>query len=255
MSTFYNIFKTISSVFSKTFYFIASLASIFGVVYFFITDQTSVLFALSFFCLMLLSFTIALILALFKILEINHTDHKDKSTYVKYETFDGNKIVYECYKVIQCKKPMLTDFEYNFKWSGTHLPVVTSKTQEVTSILDFKDPTKYDKALLKFKTPLYYNQNSVIHFKADLDDTDHKSSPHLEIRVTDEVELINFRVVLRHKTEDFKDAAKLQRRKLDSIASTYEELLHIPFDFQTKSFEYQLINPEVNYFYRIIWVR
>lgn len=249
-----NFAKTISTLFSGKFAFFASLASIIGIILFFIADKTAIFFALGFFCVMLLTFTSYLIYALYKILDVKQTDHENRSTFIKYETLDGNIITYETYKLIQVKKPVLTEMDYNFKWTGTHLPTVTSDLQEVVNIVDEQDPTKYDRAVLKFRKPIYYNQNCVLHFKATLDDVDKKSLPHLETRVTSEVDIVHYRIILKNKPQEYTKNAILEKGKINSSVSTsFEKIREIPFDSDTKSYEYHLLNPEFGYYYRIRW--
>ena len=251
-----NNLKTITSLFSGHFAFFASLASILGLVFLFTSNTYAVLIALAFFCLMLLAFTSYLIYFLFKILKLNNgnADHENRSTFIKYETTDGKQIVYETYKLLQCKKPILTEMDYNFKWSGSIMTKVTSDLQDVINIVDEKNPDMYDKAILKFKKPLHYNQNSVLHFKAELDDVDGKSLPHVETRVTDEIDIIHYRIILKHKSETYDKNAILERCKMNSnMSSNFEKIKEIAFDKNTKSYEYHLLNPEVQYYYRITW--
>lgn len=249
-----NFSSTISSLFSGKFAFFASLSSIFGLFLFFTASSTAVFIALTFFCLMLLIFTSYLIYALYKILDIRQMDHENRSTFVKYETTDGNTIVYETYKLIQVKKPVLTEMEYNFKWTGTHLPKVTSDLQEVINIVDEQDSSKYDRALLKFKKPIYYNQNCVLHFKAELDDIDKLSAPYVETRVTSEVDIIHYRIILKNKSARFGQNAVLERRKINAdVSASFEKIREIAFDKDIKSYEYHLLNPEIGYYYRIRW--
>jgi len=245
---------TISSLFSGKFAFFASVSSILGFFALFVAEKWAVFAALAFFCIMLLTFTSFLIYALYKILDVKQTDHENRSSFIKYETLDGNIITYETYKLIQVKKPVLTEMAYNFKWTGTHLPIITSDLQEVANTVDENDPTKYDRALLKFKKPVYYNQNCVLHFKAILDDVDKRSKPYVESRVTSEVDIIHYRIILKNKTQEYKQNAVLEKCKITSVvSSTFEKIREIPFDSITKSYEYNFLNPEIGYFYIIRW--
>ena len=254
MNTFKNIGKTAVNIFSKQFYFFANLASIIALITIFTKEKWSVLISLIFFCLMLLIFTCYLLYSIYKILEVRNIDHENKSTFIKYQTDDGNKIIYETYKLIQCKKPLLTEFEYNFKWTGTHMPIISSDLQKVFNVVDEKDRTKYDKAILKLKKPLYYNQNTVIHFKADLNDTDKVSKPYVETRVTEEIDIIHYRIILKHLSDDYSKNAILKKAKINSKTSpTFEKECEIAYDQSTKSYEYHLLKPEIGYYYRISW--
>lgn len=186
-----SLIKTFSNLFSKQFYFFASLASLAGFFVLILKDVQATYFAQFFFCLMLIVFTSYLLYTLTKVLEIKQSEYENHSTFVKYETLDGNMITYEAYKLIQAKKPILTELDYSFKWTGSHLPIISSDLQDVTNIVDENDATKYDRAILKFKKPIYYNQNCVIHFKAILDDTDKKSKPYVCSRVCTEIDIIH----------------------------------------------------------------
>lgn len=160
------------------------------------------------------------------------------------------------FKLIQAKRPLLTEYDWGFKWSGSHLPIITSDYQNVKDVLDEKDPGKYDKAVLKFSKPLYYNQTTVVHFKAIADDSDHKSGTYVESKVKYEVDVIHYRIVLKHKAENFDTNAIIERKKIKSdVGSKYEKIKEIPFDKGTKSYEYHLFSPEIGYYYRISWVR
>ncbi len=249
-------FKTITSLFSGHFAFFASFASILGLVFLFISNKYAIFIALAFFSLMLLAFTSYLIYFLFRILKSNdgNGDHENRSTFIKYETTDGKHIIYETYKLLQCKKPILTEMDYNFKWSGSIMPKITSDLQDVINVVDEKNPDSYDKAILKFKKPLHYNQNSVLHFKAELDDVDGKSLPHVETRVIDEIDIIHYRIILKNKNDNYDSNAILTRCKMNSkMSAKFEKIKEIEFDKTTKSYEYHLLNPDVQYYYRITW--
>lgn len=250
------ILDTISGVGKAPFYFFASLFSIVGFACIFIKDSQSVLFALVFFCLMLLVFTSYLVYVLFKVIHIKNRDQKceSKSIYVKYDAIDKAKIEFNVYKVVQCKVPFYSEMDYPFKWSGSKLPEVYSDLQKVISVVDEKNPNKYDKAVLLFKRPLQYNESRVVHFGARMDDSDQKSSPLLSNKILNEVDVIHYHVHLRYKQARFNKPAVLRRKKINTeIQRDYEELGEIPFDQRTKTYEYHLLNPEVGYLYELIW--
>ncbi|WP_281297822.1 hypothetical protein [Flavobacterium limnophilum] len=255
MSVIKDAYTAVVNIFSKQFYFFASLASVIGLVLVFTNDKHSVVIALAFFCLMLLIFTLSLLYTLFKITGLNNNDFESKSTFVKYETSDCKNITFEIYKLIQSKKPILSDYSFNFKWSGSVIPTITSDLQEVINVMDLQDPTQYDKAILKFKKPVYYNDNQVIHFKALLNDVDRKSETFVSNRITQEVDIIHYRIILKYKAENYDTNAILEKRKIDSINTNFEKVTEIGFDSVTKSYEYHLLKPDLNFIYRIIWER
>lgn len=89
-----------------------------------------------------------------------------------------------------------------------------------------------------------------------MDDFDNISQPHLDYKVDKPINIIHYRVILRHKDSSFKTPATLKRMPINSKGpSTYEEFGSIPFDAVSKSYNYDLINPEVGYYYRIEWIK
>ena len=253
MKTFKEMLFLISNLLSKPFYFSANLASLIGFLIIFISDKNKILISFIFFNILLLVLIGTLIYTILKLLSNSTTDFESKSTFIKYETLDGNKISYDVFKLIQCKRPILSQYEYSFKWSGTHLPKVTSELQAVENILDSKDSSMYDKAILKFSKPLNYNDSCVINFKADLDDTDKQSETHISNRIIRPVDVIHYRIVLRYKEEN--SNAVIERRKIESASQTFTEVKQVAFDKTSKSYEYPLLNPELGYIYRIRWDR
>ena len=120
-------------------------------------------------------------------------------------------------------------------------------------VLDNKDPSNYDKAILKFKTPLTFNEICAINFKAELDDTDKQSATYISNRILRPVDVIHYRIVLRYKENS--ENAILERRKINSVSQSFEKIKEIPFDNMSKSYEYPLLNPELGYIYQIVWKR
>jgi len=253
METLKQMLELVVNLLSKPFYFLASLASLIGFSIIFIGDKDKVLWSFIFFNLLLFVLVGTLVYTILKLLNNSTSAFESKSTFVKYETSDGNKIFYDVYKLIQCKRPILSEYEYNFKWTGTHLPIVTSELQKVENVLNDKDSSNYDKAILKFKTPLTFNESCVINFKAELDDTDKQSDTYISHRILRPVDIIHCRIILRHK-EDSENAI-LERRKINSVSQGFEKIGEIAFDKTSKSYEYPLLNPELGYIYRMVWKR
>ncbi|GHT35176.1 hypothetical protein FACS189434_12570 [Bacteroidia bacterium] len=126
--------------------------------------------------------------------------------------------------------------------------------QTIGDLIAIQNLKKTDKVLLKLKKPIYYNQNCIIHFKTECDDTDKKSMPYVASRVEKETDIIHFRIILKHKPNEFDSNAILERELISSeIRVGYEKIKEIPFDKITKSYEYHLLAPETGYFYRIRW--
>ena len=240
---------------AKVFLYIASFASIFGVATFFVEKSWAVIFSLAFFCLMLLAFTVSLIYTLFRVLDVRSKDYESKSTFIKFEALTKVNLIYETYKLIQSKKPLLSEIDYKFKWSGTLLPKITSNLQDVINVVDLHDSEKYDNAILKLRTPLYFNQDQILHFRAELDDTDLKANPWISNRIIQSVEIIHYRIILKYKAANYNANAFVERIKSNSISRQYELIQEIPFDKLTKSYEYHLLYPIIGYTYRIRWTK
>ncbi|MFN5985064.1 MAG: hypothetical protein ACK46Y_17205, partial [Fluviicola sp.] len=253
MKTLKEMLNLMANLLSKPFYFLANLASLIGFLVIFIHDKEKLLISFIFFNILLLVLIGTLVFSILKLLGNSTTDFESKSTFIKYETLDGSKISYEVFKLIQCKRPILSEYEYNFKWSGTHLPKISSELQKVKDILDVNDPSNYDKAILKFSKPLRYNESCVINFKAEIDDADKKSETYISNRIFRPVDVIHYRIVLRHKSENTN--AVIERRKIESVSQAFEEVKQVSFEISSKSYEYPLLNPELGYIYRIRWER
>lgn len=238
----------------KVFNIIAGVCSIIGIGVLIFSDYTNSIIALScLVCFLILLLGLVLETVRRFIRNAYKEPYEKVSVFMKFETLDSTHSEFEMYRVIQAKRIVLLEVEQHFKWSGTKRPKVTSKTQIVKDVLN-NDTNTYDKAILVFKKPLLFNETGVLHFHAELDDYDGKASPCLEHKVDMPVNIIHFRIILRHKNDAFNASAKLMRRKIDSCNITGFEILEsVSFDMKLKSYEYHLINPEVGYFYRIEW--
>lgn len=248
--------NSIYKVLEKRIVFWSAIASIISLIFFFIYNLWAVIISLSLFCLILLLLTYKLISSINKLLIFKHpTGFLRNSNIVRYSTIDGSKIEFEVYRHIQCKRVVMHEFNYPFKWSGSHSPLITSKLQDVLSVTGTR-PEQWDEAILRFRKPLFYNENAIIHFFATLDDTDHKSGTHVESKVDSPVDIIITRIELKYKKASFDKPATLKRRKITAATNVnYEELQSIPFDKVSKSYEHAMINPETDYYYRIEWER
>lgn len=257
MSTLSSIYDSIRKIFSSPFYIGSSLLSYIGLIIVFVSDKNAVLISLITFCLCIVIFTAFLIFALFKIVNIKSAqENSNLTTVIKYSTSNSRNIIYETYKTIQCKRAIMTEKSYGFKWSGSISPVVSSDMQEVLSVMNTADPTIFDQAILKFRKPLYYNQTTVLHFRAHLDDHDNSSSPHVMCKVDQEINLIHFRVTLQHKPRNYNVSATLQRQKINSqVNAPYEDLRIVPFELSSKTYECYIPTPDVGYYYRVFWTK
>ena len=253
MKALKDAYFALSNIFSKQFYFLASLASIITLIILFVKESNAVWIALSFFCVLIFAFTCTLIYTLFRLINLKEVEFESKSTFVKYETTDAHTIIFEVYKLIQSKKAIITEHLFNFKWTGSAMPVITSELQSVSNTFSKEDSSVYDNAVLKFNRPIYYNENEVVHFKAVLDDTDKRSEPYVSNRIMQEVDIIHYRIILKHKPADYCQNAFLERKMIDSITNNFTTIKEIAFDPATKSYEHHLLKPELGYVYRIRW--
>ena len=111
-------------------------------------------------------------------------------------------------------------------------------------------------AVIVFLIALFYNEPAVVHFHADMDDVDGVAQPHLDVKIEEPISVVNFHVILAYKNKDFSEQAVFKRKLINSaIPTDYIVLETIPFNVQSKSYEYVLTNPEVGYFYRLEWVK
>lgn len=221
-------------------------------------DNNAIIIALSFFCVSLLTLLIVLIRAINSYLRTGKdSDHIRIYTDIKYETNDGYKINYDTYRIIQSKCVLLQKIDHGFKWSGTKGAKISSKLQQFSGVKQVGDKdAEYDTATLLFEPPLLYNETGVVHFNAELDDSDERSDTMVSYKVSSYSELIHFRVILKHKSADYNKKAVVFRKKINNNVLCKEvEMETIPFDHKTKSFEYIKERPEVGYFYILRWER
>lgn len=178
------------------------------------------------------------------------------SSFSKYTTSDGKNIVYEVFRHIQIKWPVLQKIEHRFEWTGTQEPRVQSDLQNSGAISPING-TRLKSLLLNFKHPKIYNSVEVIHFKMEIDDSDQASKPFLCQKVENPIYLISFRVeLLNAQTTYFLEKAKFTRQNIANGSSAIEEnLATISFDSATKSYFHQVPNPEPGYTYKLSWTR
>ena len=170
-------------------------------------------------------------------------------------TSDGKTYVYELYRHIQVKKPVMRIFEHKFLWSGTKDPRISSDLQTISPIKNIPGETRKVVELC-FPQTRMYNDVEVVHLKMDCDDSDQAASPHIQHAVKHPIRVIAFDVELLHATKGyFGEKAKVIRRASGNGSAIEEPLATVDFDPVTKSFSYRLLNPEPGYDYRIMWPR
>lgn len=255
MGFYLKIFDNISKIVQPHFIVFASIASILSLILIFINNTAAVIVALA-------SFIIFLWVLMFKLISLIDSylkkvyprGYHSNFAFYKYTTRDGKHIVYDVYKDIQCKIPIMSEHNYGFKWSGTVPPVIKSNLQKLGPIARATNSTDYDHINFYFTTPLLYNQSAVLHINMELNDSDDKASPHIESRIETPVEVICYRVELFHKGQKYKNDAKIYKRLINAALTPKDELVDsVPFNSLSKSFEYFLLKPEIGYFYRLEW--
>jgi hypothetical protein len=239
----------------RIFLFLGAVAAFTSLIFIFIESKYAIIISLIAVCLSLFIITFAILRVINKyIITVNPNSFDKKSSFVKYRSDDGVNIIFEVYRHLQCKRLIATEFEYNFKWSGTQKPIIKSNLQDVINIVTNNEKSVYDKAILKFKNPLLFNQTTIVHFLAELNDIDNMAKPHVDMRVDAPVDIVHFRIELRHKKNNFNKPAVLKRKLLNSdVPSNYEDIKSIPFDSLSKSYEHHLLRPEIGYCYKIEW--
>lgn len=93
----------------------------------------------------------------------------------------------------------------------------------------------------------------MINFHAELDDTDKQSKTTISHGITQDVDIVQFRVVLQYKSE--KSNAVIEKQPLNSVSKDWRLHKEVAFNLETKSYEYNLLNPDVGWLYRIRWDR
>ena len=177
------------------------------------------------------------------------------STFVRYTTTDGRMVRYEAYRHIQCRRALMSCFRHGFKWTGSRPPAITSRLQEVRGHTE-GEAHEYDYVELRFPRPLLYGEAAVVHHAMEMDDSDHASEPHVEFRVTEPVQLISWRVELRHLAGRQRREARVTRRRIEArLPARPEHLAQVPFDPAVRGYEFQVLRPEPGYFYSLEWDR
>ncbi|HST60153.1 MAG TPA: hypothetical protein VLK84_15715, partial [Longimicrobium sp.] len=176
------------------------------------------------------------------------------STFARY-TSDGKVVRYEAYRTIQCRQPVMSSFRHGYKWTGSGAPRITSDLQTVRANSD-GGPSDYDCVELAFQRPLIYGEAAVVHHAMEIDDSDGASEPHVEFRVHEPVQLIVWRVELRHLPRQYRKEARITRRRIDARFNARPEYVaRVGFDTLARGYEYHVTRPEPGYFYCLEWDR
>ncbi len=235
---------------------VAGLCSIVSVLIAIFGERIGAYIALGSFVLFLISIVAILWYWIYGVIHQEYPDDYVRlSVFSSYETSDGVNGVYERYRTIQVKRLALSSIDFQFKWTGSKAPEISSDLQRVVGepVSGGKD---YDRIKLAFKDILLYNETAIIHFRAKVEDLDQKAIPMDCYKVETPTPLIHYRITLKNKPDGYNVPAKLQKCLINSsIRVDFEDIKSIPFDPLTKSYQCDLINPEIGYYYRILWER
>jgi hypothetical protein len=176
------------------------------------------------------------------------------STFARYSS-DGKVVRYEAYKHIQCRQPVMSSFKHGYKWTGSQAPRITSDLQTVRTRTR-GGASEYDCVELAFQRPLLYGDATVVHHAMEMDDSDGASAPHVEFRVHEPVQVIVWRVELRHRPRTYAREARVTRRRIDpQFNARPEHVARVRFDPLARGYEYHVTRPEPGYFYCLEWDR
>lgn len=107
---------------------------------------------------------------------------------------------------------------------------------------------------MRLKTPALYNQTTLIHFRAKVNDAEHLSETKIEVRVEYPIEYIQIVVSLGYKNNN--RPAILSKKPIRSdIPAAYKTIDSVAFDVLHKQYVYRLINPAPGNFYKLAWER
>ncbi|WP_156954271.1 hypothetical protein [Paraburkholderia acidipaludis] len=179
------------------------------------------------------------------------------SSSARYTTSDGLKATYEVVRHIQVKKPVMTSFEHKFFWSGSKSPRIESDIQTCGDVREIADDRRKF-VRLKFPQARIYNDVEIIHIKMALDDSDKAASPYLSLQVEEPIRLVNFRVELLHRVapHHLGQLATISQTPIENLEhAVKQEIATVAFDGVTRSFAYQVVNPEPGYIYTLEWQR
>lgn len=230
----------------------ASLASLLGLIIAFCSEDYAVIVALITFCISLLILLIAGLIAINKIIIRNYpNEYKKISSFYNFQCDDGIHSTFETFRLIQCKRSLLTEIKYNFNWSGSIIPKVSSENQRI-EIISERNEKGTTTSLIKFKKPLTYNETTVVHIKTENDDADNKALPYLSCIIDSPIDVIQFRILLAYKPNDYSKPAMISRKQINSDEE-YQIIGSATFNQKYKQYFYISVRPDAGYIYKIEW--
>lgn len=235
----------------------ATISSIIGLIVVFFDNKNAVIISLITFCIVLVIILIGVLLTLSRLLKQNSPEPYERiSSFFEFRSDDGQKSTFELYRLIQSKRALLTHIEYKFKWSGTKEPVLSSNSQKLGPVIESHDANTWDKCDIFFKTPLTYNESTVVHIKTENDDYDGKAEPYISSKLDTPIKIMQFKVLLSYKPDGYTEKAKFERKRIGAdVDAKWEYLESIAFDPLYKQYQHVAVDPEPGYIYRIMWVK
>ena len=126
----------------------ASACSVIGLIFVFVSNKTATIVALVAFCLFLFIILLGIIFALRRFLSQNYSkEYKSISSFYIFKSDDGEKSVFETYRLIQCKRMFLSQIDYKYKWSGSSKPILESNSQIIEQQTYKDSPYELDHAI------------------------------------------------------------------------------------------------------------
>ena len=233
----------------------ATISSIVGLIVAFCDNKNAVIISLIAFCLVLAIVLIGVLITLNRLLKQNSPEPYERiSSFFEFRSDDGQKSTFELYRLIQSKRALLTHIEYKFKWSGTKEPILSSNSQKLGPVVASHDANTWDKCDIFFKTPLTYNESSVVHIKTENDDYDGKAEPYISTKLDTPIRIMQFKVLLSYKPVGYMKKARFERKQIDAdVDAKWEYINSVDFDSQYKQYQHVVVNPEPGFIYRIMW--
>ena len=249
------IFNFLRTYIASIYAFVASFCSIVSLILMFISNQAATLVALIVLCLSFIILLYGILRGINKVvLDNSDEDYRRISSFCIFQSHDGVKSTFESFRMIQSKRLFLTHIPYNFKWTGSIQPKLSSTSQTIEDIVHYDDERKWDEAKIKFQHPLRYNESTVIHIKTENDDPDQKAQPWISCKLDTPIDMMTFRVLLSYKNSDFNRPAILEYKELNAqIDGDYKPIETIPFDKGNKMYSYCYANPIPGRIYRLRW--
>lgn len=210
--------------------------------------------ALAMLCIFLSSILFAILLALRNFI-ISHfkDDYRRVSSFYVYEEDQKGVSTFEMYRLIQCKRILLTGVPYKYKWTGGSTPKITSNHQKIKKEKVGKKD-EWDEVTLKFAKPLTFNESTVLHVKTDNKDLNNKAKPWIECKLETPIEFMHFRILLSYKEKDYSDPAIFERKRINAnMNNEFETIDRISFNKTYMQYSYSCMNPEPGYYYRLRW--